>query len=81
MVARVSIEQLPAEVREAIARGESVCVYDEEHLKATVVPEATESEEGLWEALAKLPPLDDDFEKDIREAYVAVIKDKPLVWE
>ncbi len=80
MAAKLSLEDLPADVREAIARGERVCVYDDGQVAATVVPEDKPKGDGreLWRALAELPRLDDDFEKDVEGAFAPVLGDP---WE
>ena len=84
MTAKLVLADLPEDVRNALARGERVCVYDNGNVAATVVPETAngaESSSGsidYREAMKGVPPLDDDFEKDIRGVFAPTIDDP---WE
>ena len=70
-------------MRELLAHihaGESVALEHHGRVVARVAPQPVAKPTALWAALAKLPPLDDDFEKDIAELD-KVVYDKPHQWE
>ncbi|HMO95312.1 MAG TPA: hypothetical protein PKD27_04270 [Tepidiformaceae bacterium] len=88
MVAKLSLNDLPADVRDAIARGETVCVYDKGEVAATMVPESEDRNvtrgSGIVDyrqAMDGVLPLDDGFEGDISATLAAVLKPQHYPWE
>jgi len=80
MTLRVDITRLPEDVQHSITAGEPVELECEGNIVATVHPSANRGGTRLWVALAKLPPLDPDFERDIEEGLKA-LEPQPFAWE
>ena len=80
MTLRVELEELPENVQKAIEAGEAVEIIRDGCTLATVPAEGPKTATALWEALAKLPPLDDDYERDIADG-LSILRPQPYPWE
>ncbi|MBK9546937.1 MAG: hypothetical protein IPO51_14070 [Dehalococcoidia bacterium] len=64
MTVRISVDRLPPEVVEALDRGDTVVFERLGKVTAVARPGET-SGSRLWHELAKLAPLDSEFEADV----------------
>lgn len=65
---------------DAVERGESVVITRGDRRVAELRPAPGHTIRELKDAWAKLPPLDDDFERDIAEGMSMVIDEVPDRW-
>lgn len=80
MAIKVDASELPTEVLDALDRGESVEFEDEGRVVGTLRRDTPPSGPGLWEVLAALEPLDDDFEADIARG-LSILRPQAHAWE
>ncbi len=80
MALKLEASELPTEVLRALERGEAVEFEDEGRLVGTLRPDQASGGTALWDALARLEPLDDEFEADI-ERGLSLVKPQPHAWE
>lgn len=80
MTIRVELDRLPPDVVAALERGDSVEFESHGKVAAIARPEAPGTKGGLWLALAELPPMDEDFERDIAKIG-EVVHEQGWAWE
>jgi hypothetical protein len=81
MTIRVDVDRLPPDVAEALARGETVEFEQDGRVTSVARAGGDAPEDGIWNALAALEPLDSDLESDIAEALCSVLKPQEYAWE
>jgi hypothetical protein len=77
---RVDIDRLPAEVIDAIDRGDTVEFARSGRVRSVARPENGPSGPDLWKAMSELEPLDRGLEEDIR-SLDAVVEPQKSAWE
>lgn len=69
-----------SELIDAVERGETIAITRAGHVVAEIRPAAATTGRALREALAALPSLDDDVEKDIADATALLTVDEGDPW-
>lgn len=81
MSLKVNARDLPSRVVEGLSRGETIEIERDGVTIARASPVTAGAPQAkLWTALAELPPLDPDFERDIAELG-RVVRPQPYPWE
>ena len=69
-----------SELIDAVERGETIAITRAGHVVAEIRPAAATTGRALREALADVPSLDDEFEKDVVEATALLTGDEADPW-